>query len=289
MPDFPIIDTHVHLYDPDRFRFSWLTGKLLPPHLLPEFDALRGAVEVEKIVWVEVGADPGQHLEEARFVADLAASDTRLQGMVAAAPLEHGDGVRADLEQLAALPLVKGVRWLLQNEPDPEFCLRPGFIEGIKLLPHYDLSFDLCIFHHQVPNVIELVRRCPEVPFILDHIGKPAIKAGLHEPWRAEIAQLAALPNVTCKISGVITEADHAHWTREQIRPYVRHVTECFGFDRLMFGSDWPVSESTHSYAQWVAIVDWALADCSADERHKLYRDTAATAYRLSPKASGSS
>jgi L-fuconolactonase len=281
MPDFPIIDTHVHLYDPNRFRFSWLAGKLLPPHLLPEFDAMRGAVEVEGIVWVEVAADPGQHLEEARFVADLAATAPRLQGMVAAAPLEHGDGVRADLEQLAALPLVKGVRWLLQNEPDPAFCLRPGFIEGIKLLPDHGLFFDLCIFHHQLANVIELVRRCPEVRFILDHIAKPGIKAGLFDPWRTELAQLAAMPNVWCKISGVITEADHSAWTREQLRPYIRHVAESFGFDRTMFGSDWPVSEFTHRYPAWVEIVDWALADCSEAERRKLFRDNAIAAYNL--------
>jgi L-fuconolactonase len=281
MPDFPIIDTHVHLHDPGRLRYGWLPPKLDAPHLLDELDAARGAVEIAGIVWVEVGADPGQHLEEARFVATLADADPRLKGMVAAAPLGQGDAVQADLEQLAALPLVKGVRWLLQNEPDPEFCLRPGFIEGIKLLPRYGLSFDLCIFHHQLDNTIELVRRCPEVRFILDHIGKPAIKDGRHDPWRADIERLAALPNVTCKVSGVITEADHATWTREQLKPYIRHVAQCFGFDRLMFGSDWSVSELTHPYAEWVDIVDWALGDCSEDERRKLFRDNAVAFYRL--------
>jgi len=287
MPDFPIIDTHVHLYDPERFRFSWMADKpkLQSPHLPATFDAKRGDVEVGGIVWVEVGADPGQHLEEARFVANLAAEDSRLQAMVASAPLERGYAVRGDLEQLAALPLVKGIRRLLQGELDPAFCLRPGFIEGVKLLPGFGLSFDLCIYHHQLSNVIELVRQCPEVTFILDHIAKPAIKAGQTEPWRSEIAQLAAMPNVSCKISGVITEADHANWTREQLRPYIRHVAECFGFDRVMFGSDWPVSELTHNYADWVEIVDWALGDCSADERRRLFRGTAEAVYRVDPIA----
>jgi L-fuconolactonase len=286
MPAFPIVDSHVHLYDPGRIRYGWLRGtRLDSPHLRAEFDAARGAVEVAGIVWIEVGADPGQHEQEASLIAGLAAADPRVMGMVAAAPLEHGAGVYADLEKLAALPLVKGVRWLLQNEPDPAFCLRPGFIEGIKLLPRYSLSFDLCIFHHQLESVIELVRRCPEVRFMLDHIGKPGIRAGLEEPWRSEVAELAALPNVWCKLSGVVTEADHASWAREQLKPYIRHAVECFGFDRTAFGSDWPVSELTHPYAEWVDIVEWALADCSADERRKLFRDNAVAFYRLDDAA----
>ena len=286
MPDVPIIDSHVHLYDPGRIRYGWMRGtKLDAPHLLVELDAAQGAVEVGGIVWIEVGADPGQHEQEASLIAGLAAGDPHVMGMVAAAPLEHGDAVKADLEKLAALPLVKGVRRLLQGEPDPEFCLRPGFVEGVKLLPSYGLSFDLCVYHHQLYNVIELVRRCPDVRFILDHIGKPAIKDDRLDPWRADIERLAALPNVWCKVSGVVTEADHAAWTREQLRPYIRHVAEHFGFDRILFGSDWPVSELTHRYADWVDIVGRALADCSRAERRKLFRDNAIAFYRLDDAA----
>lgn len=286
MPDFPIVDSHVHLYDPGRIRYGWMQGtKLDAPHLLAELDQARGGVEVGGIVWIEVAADPGQHEQEASLIAGLAAGDPRIMGMVAAAPLEHGDAVKADLEKLAALPRVKGVRRLLQGEPDPEYCLRPGFIEGVRLLPHYGLSFDLCVYHHQLYNVIELVRCCPEVSFILDHIGKPAIREGRLDPWRADIERLAALPNVWCKLSGVVTEADHAAWTRDQLRPYIRYVAEQFGFDRLLFGSDWPVSELTHRYADWVEIVAWALADGSADERRKLFRDNAIAFYRLDDAA----
>jgi L-fuconolactonase len=285
MEDVPIIDAHVHLYDPGRIRYRWMRGtELDSPHLLAEFDAARGGVEVAGIVWIEAGADPGQHEQEASLVAGLAAADPRIMGMVAAAPLEHGDGVKADLEKLAALPLVKGVRRLLQHEADHEFCLRRGFMEGIKLLPSYGLSFDLCVYHHQLYNVVELVRRCPDVRFILDHIGKPAIREGRLDPWRTDIERLAALPNVWCKLSGVVTEA-HAAWTREQLRPYIRHVAEQFGFDRLAFGSDWPVAKLTHRYAEWVEIVAWALADCSADERRKLFADNAIAFYRLDAAA----
>jgi L-fuconolactonase len=282
MPGIAIIDAHVHLYDPGRIRYRWMQGtKLDAPHLMAELDQARGPVEVAGIVWIEVGADPGQHEQEASMIAGLASEDPRIVGMVAAAPLERGDAVKPDLEKLAALPLVKGIRRLLQGEPDPEYCLRPGFIEGVKLLPHYGLSFDLCVYHHQLYNVIELVRRCPDVRFILDHIGKPSIREGRLDPWRTDIERLAALPNVWCKVSGVVTEADHVAWTHERLRPYIRHVVEQFGFDRLVFGSDWPVAELTHRYADWVEIVAWALADCSADEQRKLFRDNAVAFYRL--------
>jgi L-fuconolactonase len=282
MPDVPIIDSHVHLYDPGRIRYGWIRGTPLDsPHLLADFDQARGAIEVEGLVWIEVGADPGQHEQEASLVAGLTAADPRVKAMVASAPLEHGDGVKADLEKLASLPRVKGIRRLLQDEPEAGFCLRPAFIDGVRLLRQFDLSFDLCIRHWQLGDVIELVRRCPEVRFILDHIGKPGIKDGLLDPWRADIRQLAALPNVCCKISGVITEADPANWTREQLRPYIHHVAECFGFDRILFGSDWPVAKLTHRYPAWVEIVEWALDDCSAAERRKLFRDNAIAFYRL--------
>ena len=100
------------------------------------------------------------------------------------------------------------------------------------------------------------MRRCPEVRFVLDHITKPAIRDGLLEPWRSEIKELSELPNVRCKLSGVITEADHAAWTRDQLRLYLDHAIDCFGFERLLYASDWPVSEQTHRYAEWVAILD---------------------------------
>ncbi len=282
MPDFPIVDSHVHLYDPGRFRYSWMGAKPVYEgvHELPEFDRARGPVEVEKVVFVEVGADPGQYLQEASYIAGLAERDSRLQAMVAAAPLERGAAVTPDLEKLAAHDITRSIRRLIEIESEPGFCLRPGFVEGVKLLSGFDLAFDLCVKHWQLADAIELVRQCSEVRIVLDHIGKPPIRDGGMEPWRSQIKELAALPHVWCKLSGVITEADHQHWTREQVRPYLDHVIDCFGFDRLMYGSDWPVSEQTHRYPDWVAILDWVTAGCSAEEVTKLFRDTAITFYR---------
>lgn len=283
MPDFPIVDAHVHLYDLDRVRIGWLAGApaINRSHGLADFDAARGAVEVERLVFAEVAVDPGQHLTEARWAQDLADADPRLGAIVAHAPVERGDAVAADLEALAALPAVRGVRRLIQTEADPSVVLAPGFLAGVRLLPRHKLSFDICIKHWQMTYAIELVRRCPEVSFILDHIGKPDIRHGLRAPWWQQIAELATLPNVVCKVSGVITEADPESWSAGAVAPYVDRVLEVFGADRCMFGSDWTVSELTHRYPEWVAILDDILAGASEDERRAFWRGTATRAYRL--------
>lgn len=283
MPDFPIVDSHVHLYDTSRFSYPWLANvpAIAKNHLLAEFDRARGTVAVERIVFAEVDVATGQNIAEARFIAELANSDPRIQGIIAAARLERGTAVAEELDQLAAIGRVSAIRRLIQTQQDPEFCLRPDFIAGVRLLGRYGWPFDICVLHHQLPAVIELVRRCPEVSFVLDHIGKPGIKAGLVEPWQSEIIDLARLPNVVCKISGVATEADHAKWTRAELRPYIAHCLEQFGFDRVMFGSDWPVLELAGNYADWVSFVDEIVAAASEQDKRKLFRDNAIRIYRL--------
>ena len=132
-----------------------------------------------------------------------------------------------------------------------------------------------------MPNVIKMVEQCPEVRFVLDHIGKPGIKAGIFDPWRQQLKELASHQNVHCKISGVTTEADHKNWTREQLKPYIAHTIETFGFDRIMYGGDWHVSELAGTYPQWVEIVDWVTEGCTPEEKRKLFRDNAISFYRL--------
>jgi L-fuconolactonase len=284
MPDWPIVDSHVHLADPGRLSYAWtknappLNRRVLPDDLM----AAAAPVAIDRFVFVEVDVDMPRYLDEAAWVDKLAAADLRIGGMVAALPLERGAAISGDLETLRRHKALRGVRRLIQNQPDPEFCLRPDFLAGLKLLAPHDLSFDICIFHHQLPNATEMARRCPEVRFVLDHIGKPPIRAGGFDPWRQDLQALAALPNVCCKISGVVTEADHANWTREQIRPYVEHAIDCFGFDRVMYGGDWHVLELAGTYPEWVEIVDWIVRDCTAEERRRLYRDNAIAFYRLS-------
>jgi L-fuconolactonase len=283
MPNFAIVDSHVHLYDIGCFRYGWLDNvpKLKRTFLLEDFDRARGRVEVDKIVFAEVAIDPGLHLAEAAFIQGLADKDARLAGMVAHAPLEKGAAIEADLLALKKHPTLRGIRRLIETERDPSFCIEPRFLEAVKLLPKHGLTFDICVKHWALTYALELARRCPEVTFVLDHIGKPDIRHGLREPWRSQIRELAALGNVVCKVSGVITEADHARWSKEGIKPYIAHVIEAFGFDRVMYGSDWTVSELTHPYPAFVAILDEMLEGTSEAERRKLYRDTAIRIYRL--------
>ncbi len=261
MPDFPIVDTHLHLWHPQHFRMSWLDGSALlnRPYGLDEYREHTAGIDIAAMVYLQVDVEPAYGLLEAQWAAERAREDPRLQGIVAYAPVEYGEQVRAFLAALAASgPRVKGVRRILQSEPDPEFCLRPGFVRGVQILPEYGLSFDICIYHHQLAGVIDLVRRCPDTSFILDHVAKPNIKEHLLDPWRAQIAELAALPNVVCKISGLVTEADHQGWEAEDLRPYVEHVLVAFGPDRVMFGGDWPVVLLASEYRRWVETLELA-------------------------------
>ena len=284
MPDFPIIDAHVHIYDTTRLNYPWLKDAPLlnKPHLPAYYKERSAPVAIDKYVFVEVAVADDQNIDEARFIVDMSKADPRLQGAVAGAALEKGKAVESDIAALAGIPLVKAVRRLIQGHVnEPGWCIRPAFVESVKLLARYNLGFDICILHPQLGDAIELVRRCPEVSFILDHIGKPGIKAGIREPWWRQMVELAKLPNVVCKISGVVTEADPKAWTYDQVAPYIAHALECFGFDRCAFGSDWSVSENAVRYADWVATVDRVTSGESPTNLRQLYRETATRFYRL--------
>jgi L-fuconolactonase len=284
LAEFPIVDAHVHLYDPAVIEYPWMrtVPKLDAPHLPADFRRLTEGVEIEALVFVEVDAAPGRNLDEARFVAGLAAEEPRLRGMVASIALEKGEAAAAELDAYAKIDIARGVRRLIERHAnEPGWALREDFLAGVRLLPRYGFTFDLCLYHQQLPEVAELVRRCPDVRFIIDHIAKPGIRAGLTEPWRQHMREIARLPNVWCKISGVLTEADHDRWSEDEVAPYIAHAIECFGFDRVVFGGDWPVSELASTYRRWVDLVDSVVAGASEAERRRLYRDNAVAFYRL--------
>ena len=283
MLEFPIIDSHVHLLDQRRFGYAWASGA---PALNRDWrvDDLARSVkpyDLEGVVFVEVDVDMPQYLDEADWVEEIGAADKRLKGAVVSLPLERGAALEPEIARVAKLKIARGVRRLIQNQADPDFGLRPDFLAALKLLPKYGLVFDICIFHAQLANTLEMVRRCPEVSFVLDHIGKPGIKAGLMEPWRSQIAELAKLPNVACKLSGVTTEAEHQSWTPAQLRPYIDWVCERFGVERILYGGDWPVSELAGDYLQWLTTLEQATADFTEGERRNLFRDNAIRVYRL--------
>ena len=284
MPDFPIVDAHLHLWDPSHFRMSWLDGNpvLDQTYDLAEFRQHTVGVDIAAMVYLQVEVEPAYGLLEAQWVAERAQQDDRIQAIVAWAPLEFGEQARAYLDALVAIsPRIKGVRRLIQSEPDDDFCIQPRFIRGVRMLAEYGLSFDLCILHRHLPNTIRLVSQCPNVSFILDHIGKPNIKAHLLDPWRGQLRDLAAFPNVTCKLSGMVTEADHQKWTPADLAPYAEHVVESFGEDRIVFGGDWPVAFQAATYPRWVATLDDLTTGLSDAAKHKLWSDNARHFYHI--------
>ena len=278
-----IVDSHVHLWNPASLRYPWLDGlpalnRAFGPS---EFAAASAQANVSKLVFVECGCESAQSLTETDWIIGQAQSEPRLQGIVAHASLENGAAARSEVSTLATRPLVKGVRRLLQGESDPEFCLRPEFIEGLKLLVAFDFTFDLCIRHEQLRAVTELVRRAPEVQFVLDHLGKPPVRERKHDPWATELHALATLPNVCCKISGLTTEADWKNWRPADLRPYVEIALEAFGFDRVLFGGDWPVMTLATDYQRWVETVRELIPFASEQETSQLFRTNAERIYRV--------
>ena len=284
MPIDRIVDSHVHLWDPGKYRIPWLDEI---PDLnrvvdLGMYARAHAGIEVEGLVYLQVEVAPPYALLEAREIADLSLSHPKIAGIVPWAPLEYGDRCRHFLEELVSIsPKIKGVRRIVQGEPDPEFCLQDDFVRGNQLLGEFGLSSDLCCNYRQLAANVELVKRCPGTRFIMDHIAKPAIRAGQLQPWADQMSALAAQPNVVCKISGATTEADFENWTIDDIAPFVNHALSAFGEDRVMFGSDWPVVTQAATYQQWVEALDVLTNDFSSEAKVKFWRTNAIRAYRL--------
>jgi L-fuconolactonase len=276
------VDTHVHFWDSARLRYDWLetVPAINRPFLTADLLDAASDLELEKIVFVQAAAAPEQALDEAAWISELAVAEPRIAGIVADARLEWGEAVRPQLEGLKHYSLVKGIRRLIQGE-GLDFATQPNFVRGVQIVAEFGFSFDICIFHPQAADAVTLVAQCPDVAFVLDHIGKPDIRNGVMEPWATRIRELAAFPNVHCKLSGMVTEADPETWTPADLRPYAEHVIDAFGVDRVMFGSDWPVATLASSYRRWFETALSFIDELSADEQSKILRENAIRFYRL--------
>ena len=276
-----IIDTHQHLWDLDLFTYSWLDNV---PSLRRSFrmeDYLKAAqgLDIEKSVHLEADVDEAYMLDETRHILSLAEQDNPLSGVVACGRPEKPHF--ADyLDQIAGHPKLKGIRRVLHTQPD-DVGQSNLFAQNIRLLEPYGLSYDICVLARQLPIAISLVRECPEVSFILDHCGVPQVKERVLDPWRQHIRELSEFPNVVCKVSGLVAYADPEKWTPEDLRPYVNHVIECFGWDRVMFGSDWPVCTLSAPLQKWADTLLLLTRDAGEEKQRKLFYDNAARVYRL--------
>lgn len=277
-----IVDTHQHLWDMDRFTFSWCKdiSHLNRSFRMPDYlEAIRGT-GIEKSVHLEADVDEPYMLDETRYVLELAeAGDNPLSGVVACARPEK-QSFRKYLDQIAGPPALKGVRRVLHTQPD-ELARSTTFIENIRVLPSYGLSFDICVLARQMPVAINLVSHCPEVTFILDHCGVPNVKEKALDPWREHMREISGFSNVYAKISGLVAYADPVSWTPEDLRPFIEHTIECFGWDRVMFGSDWPVCTQAATLKDCVETLSLLTRNASESERHKLFYGNAGRVYRL--------
>ncbi len=282
----PVIDAHHHVWDLSVRDQEW-THDLpalrrtfrfedLEPHL---HDAgVDGTVLVQTVTVPE---------ETPEFLA-LAARHDLIAGVVGWVDLTRAEVA----DQLAALDdsdggrFLVGIRHQVQGEPDPAWLTRPDVLRGLRAVAAAGLAYDLVVLPHQLPACVEAARAVPELRFVLDHCGKPPIAAGDLEPWATQVAALASLPNVACKLSGLVTEAD-ASWTPEQIEPYAAHVLDVFGADRVMAGSDWPVCLLRAPYDEVVQLNDRLVAGLSPQERSMVRGGTATAWYDLSGRVSG--
>jgi L-fuconolactonase len=278
-----VIDSHCHFWDPRRMPYSWLVEvpSIARPHTPVELRAEAGDHLPEQLVFVQAGCD--HPLDEVRWIEELAAAEPRITAIVAFTPLDRGAETLEALQALRRRPLIRGVRHLIQGETDPGFCLRPDFVAGVRALGEIGLPFDLCIRNHQLPPATELVKRCPGTAFVLDHAGKPDIKSGRVDPWRDDLARLAALPNVACKLSGLVAEADPTTWTIDGLRPYAEHVLACFGSDRVAFGSDWPVVKIGSGFGDWLRVARELTSHLSGGARAAIFDENARRIYHLPP------
>jgi len=274
-----IIDAHQHFWQYDPDRHSWLTEEMaslrrdfMPPDLKPLLDknGVDGCVAVQ--------AD--QTERETKFLLELANQYDFIKGVVGWLDLQ-ADNLEERLQRFHQHKFLKGLRHIVQDEPDDRFLLRPDFLRGVKLLQEFELTYDILIYARHLPVAVEFASKFPDQPFVLDHIAKPEIKNQKIDAWEQGIRELAKHPEMYCKISGMVTEADWESWQPEDLQPYLDVVFDAFGPDRLIFGSDWPMCTLASSYKQVLDIVKNYIQRYPKEDQEKIMGKNVKQFYNL--------
>jgi L-fuconolactonase len=274
-----IIDSHQHFWQVGRFDYPWMSpslGVLYQDYLPDQLEPILKANGVSKTVLVQAS----NSVEESRWLLELVDANPFVAGVVGWVDLKSPE-VDQQLDELTRHPKFKGVRHLVESEPDDDWLVQPEVLCGLNRLAAFGLSYDLLVHTMHLKHVPKVAELCPELSLVVDHMAKPPIKSGEISTWLSELKAVAAIPRVNCKLSGLVTEASWESWRTEDLRPFVEAALELFGPQRMMFGSDHPVCLLAASYERVLDSFQEILKDLSDDERASIFSNNATAFYRL--------
>jgi L-fuconolactonase len=273
-----VIDSHVHFWKYDKKTYDWIDNsmKTLQQDYLPEHLSL---VSKRNNVDGVVAVQATQTETETHFLVELAKTHNIIKGVVGWIDLQ-ADNIADRLQYFSQYPIIKGYRHVVQGEP-LDFLARENFRRGVAALKAYNYTYDILIFHNQLPPAIDFVRAFPDMPLVIDHCAKPDIRHKNINEWRINMKEIAKFPNVCCKLSGLFTEANWKEWSAADFFPYLDVVFEAFGPNRLLFGSDWPVMLLSGIYVQWKSLLEKYMENYSYEDREKVFGLNAIHFYNL--------
>lgn len=282
----PIIDTHQHLWDLKKFKLNWLKKPDHPlgkSHLPEDYAKVIEGLNFTQSVYMEVDVHVDQQQEEVDYLLELIKSKKHITVAAVVSGRPASEGFAKYVAQFKGSPYIKGIRQVIHEDDNPKgFCVTKEFISGVKLLGDLGLSFDICIRPGELTDADQLIGECPNTRFILDHLGNaPLFDAKKFETWKKDIAKLAERKNVVCKISGIVAQCKKGEWGPETLAPAINHGIEVFGWDRVMFGSDWPVCTLGATMAEWVNALKTIVKDRTEEQQKKLFHDNAKKFYGI--------
>ena len=274
-----IIDSHQHFWQVGRFDYPWMSSEVevLYRDYMPEtLEPILQRCGVSKTVLVQAS----NSLEETRWLLELADSNHFIGGVVGWVDLTSSN-VTHQLAEFTKHPKFKGVRHLVENEPDDDWLFQPDVLQGFAVLASFGSTFDMLVHTRHLKHVKTVAQRCPGLSIVIDHMAKPPVSLGQLDEWSKDIAEVAAFPNVHCKLSGLVTEATWSSWTTDDLRPFVEYALSVFGPGRMMFGSDHPVCLLAASYDRVLESFQSILAEIPAEDRSRIFATNAEQFYKV--------